>query len=341
MDWIIDNFSKDANIGYDSKLNTPIWFDNVSKKLNDILRADNLDIESLNYTREVIVNSINSRDLSPGSIVAYRADEEFFAGTGYSHPISGYKNIIENINITDIQKHLNKIININNIKISIVGDINENEAASFISRSLYNISNKEKVVPIMNKLGYKGDNKVNNIKHDSSQTHISIYIPSVTRKHENFYNILVANYIFGGSGFGSMLMQEIREKNGLAYSVYSYLLSYEDIGILKIGMQTESKNTERALNILKKEIKKFKEFNISNLAIEKAKTGLLKSFESRLDTNKKMLKTLSAVNDYEMYDGYFQKYIAGINAVSKESIMSSLKSDLNFENILITTVGNN
>ena len=68
--------------------------------------------------------------------------------------------------------------------------------------------------------------------------------------------MLVANYIFGGSGFGSMLMQEIREKNGLAYSVYSYLLPYNDIGILKIGMQTETKNTKKALNILKNEINK-------------------------------------------------------------------------------------
>jgi len=313
----------------------------ISKKLNEILKAENLSATPLEYTRDVIINSITSRDLSPASIISYKTNEEFFVGTGYSHPISGYKNIIEEINITDINKHIKKIININNIKVSMVGDINENEATYFLSRVLSNVPMGNDYVSAYNKLNYQGNSKIRNITHDSKQTHISIYIPSITRKHKNFYNILVANYIFGGSGFGSMLMQEIREKNGLAYSVYSYLVPFKDIGVLKIGMQTESKNTIRSLEILKAEIDKFKKFNISNEKIKKAKFGLLKSFELRLDTNKKMLSTLSAINSYEMHDNYFEEYIEGIHLVTKESIISSLKSDLDFENILINTVGNN
>ena len=313
----------------------------ISKKLNEILKAKNLNTTSLEYTRDVIINSITSRDLNPAAIISYKTNEEFFVGTGYAHPISGYKNIIKEISIADISKHLKKIININNIKINIVGDINENEATYFISRALDDVPMENDYVSIYNKLNYQGNSKVRKINHDSKQTHISIYIPSITRKHKNFYNILVANYIFGGSGFGSMLMQEIREKNGLAYSVYSYLAPFKDIGVLKIGMQTESKNTEKSLEILKKEINKFEKFDISDEKIKKAKFGLLKSFELRLDTNKKMLSTLSAINNYEMYDNYFQEYIKGINLVTKESIISSLKSDLDFENILINTVGNN
>ena len=313
----------------------------ISKKLNEILKAENLSATPLEYTRDVIINSITSRDLSPASIISYKTNEEFFVGTGYSHPISGYKNIIEEINITDIKKHIKKIININNIKVSMVGDINENEATYFISRVLSNVPMGNDYVSAYNKLNYQGNSKIRHIAHDSKQTHISIYIPSITRKHKNFYNILVANYIFGGSGFGSMLMQEIREKNGLAYSVYSYLAPFKDIGVLKIGMQTESKNTVRSLEILKAEIDKFKKFDISNEKVKKAKLGLLKSFELRLDTNKKMLSTLSAINSYEMHDNYFEEYIEGINLVTKESIISSLKSDLDFENISINTVGNN
>jgi zinc protease len=106
-------------------------------------------------------------------------------------------------------------------------------------------------------------------------------------------------------------------------------------------MQTESKNTNKALKILKTEINKLKIFNIDDKRIEKAKNGLLKSFELRFDTNKNMLRTLSSINDYEMHDNYFERYTEGINLVTKESIISSLQSDLQFEKILITTVGNN
>ncbi len=75
-----------------------------------------------------------------------------------------------------------------------VGDINENEATYFISRALDNVPMENDYVSTYNKLNYQGNSKVRNIDHDSKQTHISIYIPSITRKHKNFYNILVLIY---------------------------------------------------------------------------------------------------------------------------------------------------
>ena len=136
-----------------------------------------------------------------------------------------------------------------------------------------------------------------------------------------------------------MLVKEIREKNGLAYSVYSYLMPYNDIGVLKIGMQTKTSNTSKALRILKDEIDKLKKFDIKESEVSIAKNSILKSFELRFDTNKKRLDTLAAINELNMSEEYFKKYFEGIKAVTKESIKVSLQSDIDFENILITTVG--
>ena len=85
-----------------------------SKKLNEIFKDGNLSASSIEYTRELISKRIASRDLNPASIVSYKSDEEFFADTGYSHPISGYMDIVQKIDIVDIQRHLKKIISINN-----------------------------------------------------------------------------------------------------------------------------------------------------------------------------------------------------------------------------------
>ena len=60
------------------------------------------------------------------------------------------------------------------------------------------------------------------------------------KTHEDYYNLMVANYILGGSGFGSWLMEEIREKRGLSYSVYSYISSNKTHGYLKISLQTKN-----------------------------------------------------------------------------------------------------
>ena len=150
----------------------------------------------------------------------------------------------------------------------------------------------------------------------------------------------MANYIFGGSGFGSMLMREIREKEGLAYSVYSYLQPYEDFGILKIGMQTENKNLKKSLDILKQQITNLKNMDFNDKEVNLAKVGLLRSFKVRFDTNKKILSTLSAINSYDFQKDYFFDYEEGLKNVTPASIEASLSQVLSFDDIMIITVGN-
>ncbi|OUX18998.1 MAG: hypothetical protein CBE17_00815 [Gammaproteobacteria bacterium TMED257] len=348
---IIDSFQKigalyTSNVTRDSSSITLRFVSNyqnkqfISSQINKMLTLYSvISEEAYDFTKESILNSIENRELEPSRIISYKSNERFFEGTGYAHPIEGYKKDIEKLNSDIVNKHLSKIINKENIKINFVGDINEAEAANFISRTLYNIPFNSSYSSKAKNLNYSGSSDTYNILHDSNQTHISIYIPAVKRTDKNFYNILVANYIFGGSGFGSMLVKEIREKNGLAYSVYSYLMPYNDIGVLKIGMQTKTSNTSKALRILKDEIDKLKKFDIKESEVSIAKNSILKSFELRFDTNKKRLDTLAAINELNMSEEYFKKYFEGIKAVTKESIKVSLQSDIDFENILITTVG--
>ena len=129
---------------------------------------------------------------------------------------------------------MTSLITQNGIKVSFVGDIDNARAANYISNLLIDIPKGHKKFVDMELNNLNVASKTINFKHDSEQTHISIMIPAVTREDDDFYNLLVANYILGGSGFGSMLMTEIREKNGLAYSVFSYLMPYNNVGVLKI-----------------------------------------------------------------------------------------------------------
>tara|TARA_Y100000817_G_C16686936_1_gene468658 strand:- start:47 stop:793 length:747 start_codon:yes stop_codon:yes gene_type:complete len=244
------------------------------------------------------------------------------------------------IALNDVKLKLDSILKVGNINVNLVGDLSPTRASHFIGDIFNGIPKTNKVI---NKTSHnsisKNFPKLTHITHDSKQTHIAIYIPSINRKDENFYNLLVANYIFGGSGFGSMLMNEIRVKEGLAYSVYSYLIPYENFGILKIGMQTENKNRDKSLNILKEQINKFKNMEFDLQKIESTKKGLLRSFAVRLDTNKKTLSTLSAINEYDFHEGYFEDYEKGITNVTEATIKSSLSNIVSFSRMTIITVG--
>jgi len=77
------------------------------------------------------------------------------------------------------------------------------------------------------------------IVHPASQSHILIGAPGMSRSDPDYFPLYVGNYILGGGGFVSRLMNEVREKRGLAYSVYSYFMPMGQPGAFQIGLQTK------------------------------------------------------------------------------------------------------
>jgi zinc protease len=134
-------------------------------------------------------------------------------------------------------------------------------------------------------------------------------------------------------------MEEIREKRGLSYSVSSYLVSSKDGGYLKISLQTKNENIKLAKNIILNQIKRLQLFDVTEDKISSVKQSILRSFEMRTDTNKKLLNLLSAINSLELDLDYFENYKNNLNQVSKKSIEKSLKEAIDFNRISVFTVG--
>ena len=105
-------------------------------------------------------------------------------------------------------------------------------------------------------------------------------------------------------------------------------------------MQTKNENVNDALDIIEQQIMQLKNFDIPNEKVEKTKTSIKNNLISRLDTNKNMLNTLSAINDYNLEKDYFKNYIYGIDNVNLSSIKSALENKLDFDNSMVFTLGN-
>ena len=310
----------------------------ISETINEMLLLHGISDELISENKVKILNIINRRDLDPGRLAQIKADEIFFNGSPMSHPTIGYGRSVEGLDINMIRQKLIDLISKSKISVSLVGDINENSSALLISNIIGNIKREtqENELPLKyNKIRKNTEN----IFFDSTQTHINIYIPSVSRQDKDFYNILVANHILGGSGFGSRLMEEIREKRGFAYSVYSYLSIYNNFGILKINLQTDNKNVNEALYVISAELDKFKNFNPSKDEISLSKQSLIRNVLTRMDTNSSMLQTLSSINDYDLQDEYYRNYVNGIQNVNLKSIKKAISDNIKFENALTVTLG--
>ncbi len=319
-------------------ISTPDNIATVSQKINSMLSLNGISEELVSENKVKILNIINRRDLDPGRLVQKKADEIFFNGTSMSHPSIGYSTNVEKLDLYLIKNKLLQLISESKISVSIVGDIDEKTSAHLISKMISAIERGPQTInaPIKYSQFRK---KTQNIYFDSTQTHINIYIPAINRQDDDFYNILVANHLLGGSGFGSRLMEEIREKRGFAYSVYSYLSIYNDFGILKINFQTDKKNVSDALRVVSTELDKFKNFNATQDEVSSSKQSLIRNVLSRMDTNSNMLQSLSSINDYDLQDDYYKNYIAGIQNVNLKSIKKAITNKIKFNNALTITLG--
>ncbi len=134
-------------------------------------------------------------------------------------------------------------------------------------------------------------------------------------------------------------MEEIRQKRGLSYSVYSYLSTYQDSGYLRISLQTKNENISLAKNIIREQIDKLKRFDVDNSKIKSTKESILRGFEMRADTNRKILNLISSINYMNLELSYFEDYKNLLRQVNKESIQAALARSVDFENISVFTVG--
>ena len=307
----------------------------LSSLINQAILRNDIDESIINLEKEKIIRKIKESKNLPGTILESSISEKLFENSGLSHQIIGNEKSISNISSKMILSHKNKIFNINGLGINIVGDIDINAAKKIIkiiSSRLPYLQNPEKNDYQIKKANY-------HIEFDSSQSHLAFIIPTVTRINPDYHNLLVANYIFGGGGFGSWLMKEIREKRGLSYSVYSYLGSYKNQGYMRVSLQTENNNLELTKKIIHEQIDRLKKFNVTEKKIEIVKRSILKNFEMRTDSNRKVLNLISAVNYLNLPLNYFEDYKNKLMSVNKASIRKALESSINFQKISIISVG--
>jgi len=303
--------------------------------INRALRTEIIDSNVLNLEKDRILRGIADSTKQPATLLNSSISAKLFPNSGLAHQVIGNKDSINKITDAQIVRHIKKIFNLEDIEINIVGDITESNSKKLIS----SITNKLLVNRTLERSSYKMQTSDYHAEFDSTQSHLAIIIPAIKREDLEYHDILVANYIFGGSGFGSWLMEEIREKRGLSYSVYSYLASNRNEGYIKISLQTKNENLSLAKEIITKQINRLEKFDVTEEEVTTVKKSILRSFEMKTDTNKKILNLVSAINYLNLDLNYFENYKAKLDKVSKSTIKDTLMNSIDFSNISILSVG--
>lgn len=179
---------------------------------------------------------------------------------------------------------------------------------------------------------------ISNQPHPASQAHIFLGLPAIERGNPDYFPLLVGNYTLGGGGFSSRLMQEIRDKRGYAYSVYSYFAPLKQTGPFQIGLQTKRSQAKDAVKVAREVLDSFLKNGPSEDELTAAKANLTGSFPLRLDSNKKLLDNTAAIGFYGLPLDYLDQYQAKVQAVTADDIRQAFNRHIRMDALITVTV---
>jgi zinc protease len=177
------------------------------------------------------------------------------------------------------------------------------------------------------------------IPHPASQAHILIGMPALQRGDADVFALTVGNYTLGGGGFVSRLTKEVREKRGLAYSVYSYFNAMEQPGPYQAGLQTRKDQADEALKVVREQIASYLQTGPTEAELKAAKDNLIGGFALRIDNNRKILDNIAVIGYYQMPLDYLDTWTTQVAKVTLADVRAAFNRKLAMDKIVTVVVG--
>jgi zinc protease len=162
---------------------------------------------------------------------------------------------------------------------------------------------------------------------------------AVTRNNPDYFPLLVGNYVLGGGGFVSRLMTEVREKRGLAYSVYSYFAPGKDTGIFQASLQTKNDQAAIALEVMSTTIAKFIAEGPTPSELIAAKANLVNGYPLRIDNNRKLLDNVSSIAWNDLPLDTMETWTRQVEAVTLDQVTAAFQKYLAMDRMRIVVLG--
>jgi zinc protease len=177
------------------------------------------------------------------------------------------------------------------------------------------------------------------IERPSAQAHILLGQPGLKRSDPDYFPLWVGNYILGGGGINSRLYQQVREKRGLSYSVYSYFAPLQQLGAFQIGLQTRGDQAKEALAVVRRVLADFVAEGPTAQELEGAKQNIIGGFALRIDSNRKIHDYLGVIGFYRLPLDYIDTFSAKVEAVTLEQIRDAFHRRIDPDHLATVVVG--
>jgi len=312
--------------------------DESLKLLKAALISPHFDAPDAERIRQQLLANLKVEEKDPDKVASHEWFKLAFGAHPYGKPVGGTQDSVSHITPDDLHRYVKRIFARDNVKVAVVGDIDPASLSEVLDSVFGELPEKSDRMPVSN-VSWQDGAKQKILQMPNPQSVAQFGFKGLLRKDPDFIPGFILNYVIGGGGFSSKLMQEVREKRGLAYSVYTYLYPLEHTGIFAGGVATENKEVGHSLDVIKSELERAASDGLTEQELKAAKDYLIGSYALRFDTSVKIAGQLLAIQLDNLGIGYIEKRNSEIEAITAADIKRVAKRLLDPKNLIVIVVG--
>ncbi len=302
------------------------------------LTRPRFDADPVERIRSQLLANLSELAESPRDIARRTWFRAAFPDHPYGRASEGTPQSIARIARQDLEGFVTRRFGRDNLVIGVVGDITAAELAPLLDATFRELPARAQPFEVPEtRPATAGDVFV--IEKKIPQSVVMFGKGGIKRDDPDYYAAYVMNHILGGGGFTSRLVEEVREKRGLAYSVYNYIAAFDHAGLIMGGVATANDRVAKTLELVRAEWARLRDAGVSAQELADAKTYLTGSFYTRLNSTRRMARMLVAVQLDRLGIDYLQRRNGLIGAVSLEDIRRVADRLLDVEKLTFVVVG--
>jgi len=336
----IDSLGGELN-AFTSKENTTFYvkiLDEYIEKgielLSDVFLHSRFPEEDIEKERRIIKEEIKMVEDTPDDYVHDLFNQTIWGHTGLGQSVLGKRETIKSFTREDLLSHIRKYYGTKDVVISCAGNFEPESLIGMLNKNLGSLrrgSEPEKGLPPQFK------SKVEVFHKELSEAHICLGVEGIPQTSEERYSLFVLNTIFG-AGVSSRLFQEIREKRGLAYSIYSYIASYFDTGIWGVYAGISRKRVGEVVELILEEMNELKN-TLNETELQRAKNHLKGNIILGLESTSSRMTNIARQEIY--YGRYYspKEIMKEVDSITLDRIKDLAEKLIKKESCSLTVYG--
>ncbi|HWV08392.1 MAG TPA: pitrilysin family protein [Pseudomonas sp.] len=311
--------------------------DPALKLFNEVLGQPTFPADALARIKNQVLAGFEYQKQNPGKLAGLALFEKLYGNHPYAQPSDGTPESIPTITREQLKAFHAKAYAAGNAVIALVGDLSRSEAEALVAQ----VSAALPKGPALPKIAQPQEPApgTTHIEFPSNQTHLMIAQLGIDRRDPDYAALYLGNQVFGGGGFGARLMEEVREKRGLTYGVYSGFSAMQARGPFMINLQTRADMSSGTLQLIKDLLRDFIANGPTEEELDKAKRELAGSFPLSTASNAAIVGQLGSMGFYDLPLTYLEDFMSQTQALTVEQVKAAMARHLDPDALVIVTAG--